>query len=435
VSIRLPRFDSLFARLLLAQIALVLVLGLLIGALFYVERNVTVAVLYADRWAPQLARAAGLAAQPFAPVQVLSRTTAPTPARRISPNVPRFAALRRALAERGVPVDEVMLSFGAPDAVVWLHVVPVDRPPVWLGVAGNMVVPQWSKRTLLALVLGVLLVAGASWAFTRRLTRPLERLRARMQTHTPGQPSGAQPTHAVSPTSPEIAAIDAAYSDLLARLQRHERERAVLLAGVSHDLRSPLGRIRMAAELLPGTADVQTRKAAIVRNVAQADRLIESFLDFVRSGELAFDETVDLAAAARTVVAGFERPAEELSIEAPASLPWPRANRLLVERLLANLIDNALKHGRPPVRLIVGTESSRAWIDVVDAGDGMAPDLVNRLQEAFARGDNSRSTAGSGLGLAIVRQVAARLGGALSFERGNGRQRVRVTLRGPGASG
>ena len=429
----MPRFDSLFARLLLAQVGLVLTLGLVLGGLFYVERNVTIAVLYADRWAPQLASAAGLVAE-LAPLAepVMRRDAAPVSARRPSSHAPRFAALRQALVARGVPVDDVMLGLTEPEPTVWLHVAPAGRAPVWLGVAGQMVVPEWSRRALLALVLASALLVGVSWVFTRRITRPLERLRERMREPMQTAPfdrPGSSKGGPMSAISPEIVAIDAAYSDLLARLQRHERERAVLLAGVSHDLRSPLGRIRMAAELLPDAADVSVRKAAIVRNVAQADRLIESFLDFVRSGELAFDETVDLAATARSVVAGFERPAHELGIDAPGALQWPRANRLLVERLLANLIDNALKHGRPPVRLTIGTDDTQAWIDVEDAGDGIAPQVVDSLQEAFTRGDSSRASAGSGLGLAIVRQVATRLGGEVSFERKAGMQRVRVTLR------
>jgi two-component system osmolarity sensor histidine kinase EnvZ len=423
----LPRFDSLFSRLLLAQIALVSLLGLLLGALFYVERNVTIATLYAERWAPELASAAGLKSAPETPTPVLRRADPPERARLPSQNAPRFAALRQALQARGVPVAEVMLTLGGPEPMVWLHVVPEGRPPVWLGVAGELVLPEWSRRTVLAFLLSSVLLVGVSWAFTRRLTRPLERLRSRMQAHMPGGVA-APPLGSVSAISPEITAIDAAYTDLLARLQQHERERAVLLAGVSHDLRSPLGRIRMAAELLPDTAEVNLRKASIVRNIGEADRLIESFLDYVRSGELAFDETVDLAAAARAVVARFERPAHELDIVAPAALPWPRANRLLVERLLANLIDNALKHGRPPVQVSLGGDAAQAWISVTDAGEGMDPQAAQHLQEAFARGDSSRSTAGSGLGLAIVRQVATRLGGKLSFERGTRQQTVKVTL-------
>jgi len=423
----LPRFDSLFARLLLAQIGMVCVLLFVLGALFFVDRNIAIATLYADRWAPELASAAGLQPAPQASIPVLRSAERPSRGRVASEYSPRFVALREALRARGVPVDEVVLARGAPEPMVWLHVSPEGRPAVWLGVAGQLVLPEWSQRTVLAFVLSAVVLVGMSWAFTRRLTQPLERLRTRMQTHTPGGVA-APPLGSVSAVSPEIAAIDAAYTDLLARLQQHERERAVLLAGVSHDLRSPLGRIRMAAELLPDTADVNARKALIVRNIGQADRLIESFLDYVRSGELAFDETVDLAAAARSVVAGFERPAHELDIAAPASLPWPRANRLLVERMLANLVDNALKHGKPPVRLGLGGDSKHAWISVTDAGEGMDPQTLERLQEAFTRGDGSRSTPGSGLGLAIVRQVAARLGGTLSFDHEDGEPTVRVTL-------
>jgi len=419
------RFDSLFARLLLAQLGLVAALALVFGLLFYIERNVTVAVLYAERWAPQLAAAAGLAPPQAEASAVLRRDEAPPESRRTARNAPRFIALRQALLARGVPVDEVRLGTGRGTPMMWLQVAPPDRSAMWLGVPGHVVVPAWSTRTLLALVITGALVAGVSWRFTRRLTRPLEQLRERMQAHQPGQPA---PAAAPGAASPEIAAIDAAYRDLLARLQQHERERAVLLAGVSHDLRSPLGRIRMAAELLPDTPGIDSRRASIVRNVLDADRLIESFLDHVRAGELPCDETVDLAAVARQVVAGFERPAAELAIDAPAALPRAHASRLLVERLVANLVDNALKHGRAPVRVGVGGSPTQAWITVDDAGDGIPADQAMRLTDAFARGDASRARPGAGLGLAIVRQVATRLGGELSFERVDGLHRVRVTL-------
>ena len=426
----LKRVDSLFARLLLAQLGLVLVLGVVMGGLFYVERNITVAELYADRWAPQLASAAGLVAETAMPVAVQRRADAPDETRRVALAAPRFTALRRELASRGVPVDDLRLSLGAGEPMVWLHVVPEGRPAAWLGVAGQLVVPEWSRRAIVAFVLVSALIVSIAWAFARRLTRPLERLRARMATHTPGDASAA--ASSIEPSragSPEIAAIAAAYADLLARLDRHERERAVLLAGVSHDLRSPLGRIAMAADLLPDEPELRVRKASIARNVREADRLIESFLDVVRAGELAFDETVDLVAVARKVIAGFERPIDELSLIVPAvPLHWPRANRLMVERLIANLIDNALKHGKPPVQVNLRGDGVHAWIEVVDAGAGIAPEQVERLQDAFMRDDRSRAVPGTGLGLAIVRQVATRLGGSVSFDRAPGRATVRVTV-------
>jgi two-component system, OmpR family, osmolarity sensor histidine kinase EnvZ len=429
---KLPPINSLFTRLLLAQIGLVLALGVVFGGLFYVERNTTMAVLYADLWAPHLLKASQSTATDPLPANIQRSYTRPVSARPILGYTPRFAVLRQSLLERGVPLDDMMVSLSPTEPMLWLHVQTAQQAPVWLGIAAQIIVPEWPRRLLLALSVVALLLVAGSWAFTRRLTRPLEQVHSRMQTHTPGVGGAGVPTPALrSHGSPEIKAIDAAYTDLLHRLERHEHERSVLLAGVSHDLRSPLGRIRLAADLLPDQADVQVRRQAIVRNVAEADRLVESFLDFVRSGELAFNEVVDLAATGRAVAARFERPAHMLCVIAPEALPWKNANQLLVERLISNLIDNALKHGRTPVSMSIGSDATCAWIEVQDNGDGIDPQAVAAVQEAFTRGDSSRSQSGSGLGLglAIVRQVVARLRGDLAFERNAQGQRVRVSLQ------
>lgn len=412
----LRRFDSLFARLLLAQTIMVVALALVFGALFLAERNIALAELYAERWAPLLARAAGLVAAPQSQPNVLRRNAPPAGSLGITSYAPRIVALRKALAERGVAVDAVAISLDESPPMVWLRVVPIGGSPQWLGVAGRLVVSGWSWRVLLGLGLGFLLLVGMSWGFTRWLTRPLEQLSTRMRVQAPGsaQAESSSMLHGVH-VAPEIAQIDAAYADMLTRQARHERERALLLAGVSHDLRSPLGRIRVAAELLPDTPDNAPRRAAIIRNVAASDRLIESFLDFVRVGELPCDETVDLAAVARSVATNVELPPHALRVEAPDALPWPRANRLLIERLLANLLDNASKHGRAPVRLRIAQQAREVWLDVMDAGEGVPPAARQSMLEAFTRGDASRSLPGTGLGLAIVRQVASRMGGTVSF--------------------
>src|SRR5262249_1008188 len=146
----------------------------------------------------------------------------------------------------------------------------------------------------------------------------------------------------------EVDAIAAAWDALRARLAAHESERALLLAGVSHDLRSPLARVRMAAELLPDTPGVAERRASIVRNVDIADRLTGNFLDSWRPLELPLDAPVDPAAPARAGLETRGEPVQVLAPDAPARLDVPQANALLLERLRGNLVDNALRHGRPP---------------------------------------------------------------------------------------
>ena len=173
----------------------------------------------------------------------------------------------------------------------------------------------------------------------------------------------------------------------------------------------------MAAELLPDGDGIAHRREAIVRNALQADRLVGSFLDHVRSGELPLNETVDVAAVARGLAAQRQRAANELAVHAPATLLVPNLSLVLVERVISNLLDNAFIHGQPPVRLTVGTKENRVCIEVEDDGPGIAPDREQALLQAFARGDASRGYPGLGLGLSIVQRVAQRLGGGVAFHR------------------
>jgi two-component system, OmpR family, osmolarity sensor histidine kinase EnvZ len=266
------------------------------------------------------------------------------------------------------------------------------------------------------------LAVAASALIARRMARPLEALRARIAADdTAGAP--------LANASAEVQAIDSAWRTLRQSLERQERERALLLAGVSHDLRSPLGRIRMAAELLPDGEGVAPRREIIVRNAALADRLVGSFLDHVRSGELPLEETVDLAQIARNVVA--QRQQRELNVELPPQLTVSCANAVLIERLIANLLDNAFTHGQPPVTLRARAAAGAVSIEVEDAGPGIAPDQQEAMLQAFARADTSRQQPGLGLGLAVVQRVALRMGGGVSFARSADGQRHFVRVAWP----
>jgi len=419
---------TLFRRLVVAQTLGAFAMLMLFVGVFYVERNRTVAWLDAQRWAPALRAAAGLgdgtAGRPNA-AEV--RVREDRPSNTISTNLgsARIVTLRATLRDAGIPVEEIVFTPAVPRPITWLEVMRPDGHARWLGIDDDIVESYFGRRLLFALLMGSTIVGMASWGLARRLTRPLEDLRRRIESHD----ARSAPTIATDgePTL-EIAAIETAWVALADRLAHQESERSLLLAGVSHDLRSPLARIRMAAELLPETDGIATRRAAIVRNVDVADRLIASFLDYVRAAELPLTATVDLTAVARHLLETRGEPADVLALAAPARLDVPRTHELLLERLLANLVDNALLHGRPPVLIRLSAEGRDAVVDVEDRGAGIAPDAQARLTQAFARGDASRGTAGTGLGLAIVQQIVRRMGGTLSFERVAGASCVRVRL-------
>ena len=419
---------TLFRRLVVAQTIGAFALLLVFSSVFYVERNRVVARLTAQRWAPALRAAAGLpAGAASAPAPFSLRVSEQRPDDAIPTNAwaARIVQLRTTLRTEGIPVADVVFTRALPRPLTWVAVPAADGHLRWYGMQDEVVESYVATRLLIALVLGFAAVAVASWVIARRLSRPLEALRRRIESHD--APGGDALPAAGMPTL-EIAAIDSAWTDLAGRLARQESERAMLLAGVSHDLRGPLSRIRMAAELLPDTADVAARRASIVRNVDVADRLIASFLDYVRAAELPLQSTVDVVAVARHLLQARDEPADVLMLAAPDRLDVPRSHELLLERLIANLVDNALRHGKPPVRMRLGTDGGDAVIDVEDHGPGIAPDARERLTQAFARGDASRGTPGTGLGLAIVQQIARRMGGTLSFESADGRSCVRVRL-------
>lgn len=423
----MPRADSLFARLLLLQTGVAIALLFVFAAVVYVERNVAVARLVAERWAPALQHAAGLPGAAPAPDRTLLRAEARPPASWRPPRaLPRLAALAEELERHGVRFDDAVISRGALGPTLWLQLRQADGRSAWFGIADVALLPRLPRRVLLAVLICAVILVAVSWYFTRRLTRPLEQLRNRMLSHQPGQPSTT--VAPISGASPEVAAIESAYGELLQRYERHERERSLLLAGVSHDLRSPLARIRMAAGLLPDDPASAPWREAIERNTDVADRLIGSFLDHVRAGELPLDQRADLAAIARSVAAEAGRGGVAPQVDAPPSLVIDRCHPLLLERLVANLLDNALKHGRAPVVLAVRAEGGCASVEVSDAGAGIPEAQREALTEAFARGDAARATPGTGLGLAIVARIVARLGGRLAFERRDGRHVARVTL-------
>jgi two-component system, OmpR family, osmolarity sensor histidine kinase EnvZ len=426
--LRASRLDTLFARLLLAQALTVAVATVTFGAVVFFDRNVVLAGPYAEVLAPELARVMGSAAVLASP-QSVERIEPPDPRDALAiASWPGAAKLIQELDRQGFKVDQVNLHASPGRPTFSMRVRTDHSPPVWVGVTDPSIFPRWYPVGI-GLSAALALVIAASWAIARHVSRPLEWLEARIRSQSaPLAPDVGERRRQPAEGTAEVRSIAAAYADLQARLERVERERKVMLGGISHDMRSPLARIRLAAEMLPETEDNREHVLTIVREVEHADRLVGSFLDFVAADELPLDERVDLAALVRAAAAEFDRFEPPPQVLAPGRLCYGPANALLLQRAIGNLIDNAFKHGRAPVQVSLTGDSDCVCLQVDDHGDGMANDTALRLAEAFARGERSRGVPGTGLGLAIVGQVAHRQGGRLSFERLEKGQRVRVTL-------
>lgn len=266
-------------------------------------------------------------------------------------------------------------------------------PIGWLG---------WGALVLLLSLFG-------AWLIVFRITRPLKALQ-----HAAREVgAGSTPERLDEGGPTELATVSRAFNQMSADLARIDQDRALILAGISHDLRTPLTRLRMGIEM----AGDEFLREGMTADVEEMDKTIGQFLDFARSEGGEEEQPVDLAALLADIAGQYRR--RGFSVEFPdaaaAVVPLrPQAMR----RAISNLIDNALRHAGQAQAVELGLHhSAAAWaIDVNDRGPGIPPEDVERVKRPFARLDDARSNAvGAGLGLAIVDRVARGHGGRLDL--------------------
>ncbi|MFN8695208.1 MAG: ATP-binding protein [Burkholderiales bacterium] len=274
---------------------------------------------------------------------------------------------------------------------------------------------------------GLLALLGAALVMWR-VNRPLKALASAARDL--GQGKSPAPLDEIGPS--EVRAVSAAFNQMRHDLQRLDRERATFLAGVSHDLRTPLSRLRLAVEMLP--ADQATR-ADIENDIEDINGVIGQFMDFARDESTEPMERVDVVRLVEDVVARAARGGATIQLHALKALVTT-LRPMAIRRVVTNLIDNAIKHATTPIDVEVkelaspGAAPPRWVLSVLDRGPGIAPSEVERLKQPFMRLDSSRTGAsGAGLGLAIVDRIVRMHGGNFDLlPREGGGTEARVTL-------
>ncbi len=280
-----------------------------------------------------------------------------------------------------------------------------------------------SRAALWSMILAVVLLAAA-FLFARYLARPLRDLTATVERVGRGETPPPLPEHGPS----EILTLNRGVNRMAANLRQLEQDRALLLAGVSHDLRTPLARLRLGIEM--ETRDQATR-AGMVDDIAEMDRIIGQFLEFARTNEDTAREPSDANAIVASCVERYVRSGKDVRF-APGPIPVIGLRPTAFSRMVTNLIDNALAYGAPPVEATTRREDGAIVLDVADRGRGIAPGDVERLKQPFTRASaartNAAGVAGAGLGLAIVDRIARLHGGTFDLlSREGGGTVARVT--------
>lgn len=308
-----------------------------------------------------------------------------------------------------------------------IQAAPVSKPrapPVW--------------RPILTVALLLLIVAAATAPLARRISRPVERLTEAVRRFGAGdlgyrvqlpERFGARfrkrHRHAIDD---ELAQLTRAWNEMAERIEQLVRGQKELLANVSHELRSPLSRIRVALELLPRDESTEARVRDLEGDLTELEQLIDDVLTASRLEATRIPARLDtveagpllqsLADRARIDPATADTEVRAEANEAPVLV----ADAALLKRALWNLVENAAKYGAPPIVLSVERRDDRAIFRVTDAGPGIAAADRARVFEPFFRADKARTpraassspgARGYGLGLTIARRVAEVHGGTI----------------------
>ncbi|HEX5127002.1 MAG TPA: ATP-binding protein [Rhodocyclaceae bacterium] len=304
------------------------------------------------------------------------------------------------------------LDKDAPDDEYWI-MLPRER----IGRTGAAEWIRWGIAAGLMSLLGAyLLVLG--------VTRPLKALEHAARAVGRGDPPAPLPEKG----SREVTAVARAFNQMSNDLQQLEADRALILAGVSHDLRTPLARLRLGVEMSGGS---EQDISAMCGDIEEMDRIINQFLDFARDAQAEVPNDCDLSTLLSEIAAPYQRRGAQLSMHAPPAAKLA-ARPMAIRRAITNLIDNALRYAGvdQPIDISITKQNNLLVVEVADHGPGIPADQTERLKRPFTRLETARTDVqGSGLGLAIVDRVARMHGGHLELlPRQGGGLRARLNL-------
>jgi two-component system osmolarity sensor histidine kinase EnvZ len=313
-------------------------------------------------------------------------------------DAPRFAFRKQIEAALGRRMGDAVELRGVPEsAAAWLDI-PVGGHDLRVGFFPDRYAVKPPLAAIAVIVLGTLLSLLTALFLVRRITVPLARAsRAASQVGAGELP---EPLPETGPA--ELAELARRFNIMAAEVRALLDNRTTLLAGISHDLRTPMTRLQLNLEMLRDDPN-PARIDRAMSDLADMNKLITGYLELARTTQPQQKTRFDLAGLLEEVAAD-------------TNLPWPgaapcevEAGRLAVRQIVTNLVQNAQRYGGgTPVDLVLECAGERAWVIVRDTGTGIPDDQLEKVFRPFYRLEASRSqaTGGTGLGLAIVRQLA-----------------------------
>ncbi|MEM0910882.1 MAG: two-component system sensor histidine kinase EnvZ [Pseudomonadota bacterium] len=293
--------------------------------------------------------------------------------------------------------------------IIWIK--PYRDEEFWLsfpveGIAQTNISPLGMYFT----IIGMLSVAGG-WIFVRRLNRPLFRL----QRAAVDVGDGKFPEPLPLKGSSEMIEVTQAFNKMSNNIKQLEADRNLMTAGISHDLRTPLTRIRLSSEMLPD--EQGWIKEGIESDIEDMNAIIDQFIDYVKSDSSEKLTIVDMRELINETTRQRKLDKDHKITLDLASTPMVKIRRVGIKRVLENLIENAFRYGSSEIVIKTRYIEKTNLLQVIvrDFGEGIAQDKLLELFFPFQQGDKARGSQGSGLGLAIIKRIVESHGGEVEF--------------------
>lgn len=341
---------------------------------------------------------------------------AKAPASFRQPNARRVAILMAPL-ERALGPDYTVHWERAAERRLWVRT-RLNGQDYWMGFSSAGLVPEAGSVLLVGSLLTALLALIGTALIQRHLHRPLRQLESAATAVAHGQAMPALPLDGPR----EIATVAASFTHMAESLARADAERTLMLAGVSHDLRTPLSKLRLCVEILRPDADADLIES-MTRSIDNADAVIGQFVDFARVGSDEAAQLCDPAELLRSVALAHVGPTTPTVLVEAAPPIYVRP--VALRRALTNLLENAQRYasGEISMQLATITKGKEALLrfSILDRGPGIAEEQIALVRKPFVRLNASRGQQpGAGLGLAIVERIARLHGGYLDLQARQG---------------
>ncbi|MCK6415882.1 MAG: ATP-binding protein [Giesbergeria sp.] len=371
-----------------------------------------------------LSRAALLHADGIARVSLI-KTMADQEGVRIVPREPgdRYEPLERSAL--GLRLTEQLTLRLGPDTIVaqsvngekglWVGF-SINGDPNWLLMDRSRFSPAGGKTWLIWLVTaGALSLAGAA-VIARLINQPLKQLSYAANRVRDGDFAASHLDEEV--VTSEIREVNISFNRMAQKLAKLEQDRAVMLAGISHDLRTPLARLRLETEM---SVSDEVAREHMVADIVQLDATIDKFLDYARPDHVTLTPVNLHAVISSCVYAVQDHRELQITMQVPEDLNV-LADEVELARVISNLLENARRYGKTPdtasTRVEIAAKAREDWvlIKLRDHGTGVPPEQLANLTKPFFRGDSARTAAaGAGLGLSIVDKTIQRMGGIFAL--------------------